>query len=103
MGVYVDAIKTYENRGRLSGEWCHMVADSHDELMAMARRIGMKSAWIQHAGLPTEHFDLRPSRRAEAIRLGAQEVDRRAFARVTMAKADVLRAARGVVLEELHP
>jgi hypothetical protein len=54
-----------------------MFADTLEELHAMAGKIGMKRSWFQnHRLLP--HYDLVPSRRAVAIRLGAVEVtDRR--------------------------
>lgn len=78
MSVYVDELKTFPSvRGeaaRYGMRWCHMVADSHDELMAFARTLGMKPQWLQHAGRVTEHFDLIPSKRATALRLGAIDV-----------------------------
>lgn len=44
------------------------------ELVAFAKRIGMKPAWIQHRGRVTEHFDLVANRRERAVKLGAVEV-----------------------------
>lgn len=53
--------------------WCHMWADTEDELHAMAKKIGMKKEWFQnHGKLP--HYDLVPTRRAAAIRYGAIEM-----------------------------
>ncbi len=77
MAVYVDPIKAYPGvtgqAKRWGIHWCHMCADTHDELMAFAIRLGMNPAWLQHPGRCTEHFDLLPTKRAQAIRLGAHE------------------------------
>lgn len=73
MSVYVDK---EENRfGRMI--MCHMIADTLDELHAMAGRIGLQRNWFQPVS--SAHYDLSKSRRAEAIRLGAVELDRHAF------------------------
>lgn len=42
-------------RGR---EFVHLVADSHDELVAFAVSVGCRPSWIQKEGTPYEHFDL---------------------------------------------
>lgn len=57
--------------GERSGHrWCHMVSDTSDEeLHAFAARLGLKRGWFQG-----DHYDLTASKRALAIRLGAQEV-----------------------------
>jgi hypothetical protein len=74
MTVYVD---TAENKyGRLV--LCHMLADSMDELMAMADKIGVDRKWYQgfdKASCP--HFDIAKSKRVLAIQNGAIEIDRR--------------------------
>lgn len=76
MPVYVDKLQTVTPKGaqarRVGNRWCHMTADSLDELHAMAEQIGMKREWFQpHATFP--HYDLVPSRRARAVALGAIE------------------------------
>lgn len=71
MAVYVDREK---NRlGRMI--MCHMFADTIAELHAMAEAIGMKREWYQPFSFP--HYDVAKGRRAEAVRLGAIEVERR--------------------------
>lgn len=50
---------------------CHMIADSHDELMGMADQIGVARKWIQKAGTAREHFDICLSKRKLAIQAGA--------------------------------
>ena len=42
-----------------------------DELVAFAKKLGLKPEWIQRAGKPSEHFDLVASKRDKALRLGA--------------------------------
>ena len=57
---------------------CHMTADTHRELVAMADRIGVQRKWIQHRGTWEEHFDICKSKRELAVRCGAIELDKRA-------------------------
>jgi uncharacterized protein DUF4031 len=44
------------------------------ELVAFARRLGLKPEWIQYPGTRRQHFDLVASKRARAVQLGAVEV-----------------------------
>lgn len=85
--IIVDALVTYRGLGRLSGQWCHMVDDHADieALHAFARRLGLRRSWFQNGrnGL-IPHYDLRPSKRALALKLGAREVDRREMAEIVM-------------------
>jgi len=53
---------------------CHMLADTTEELLMMADRIGVARKWIQHAGTAREHFDICKSKRALAVLAGAKEV-----------------------------
>jgi hypothetical protein len=70
MSVYVDDMRA--NYGRMV--MCHMLADTHDELLAMADKIGMQLRCIQHAGTPKEHFDVSLTKRALAVHYGALEI-----------------------------
>ena len=70
MAVYVDTMRA--NFGRM--KMCHMVADTSEELLAMADRIGVDRKWLQNAGSYREHFDIALSKRALAVEAGAQEV-----------------------------
>lgn len=91
MAAYVDQlfeIVSINPRARRVGarnghQWCHMTADTEEELDAMALKIGLKLAWKQHAGNPGRvHYDLTPSRRALAVKCGAvEETDDERFAR----------------------
>lgn len=44
------------------------------ELVAFARRLGLRPDWIQRPGTSLEHFDLVARRRAAAVAAGAVEV-----------------------------
>lgn len=82
--VYVDE-STYPY-GRML--MCHMLADSLDELHAMAAQIGIARRHFQgHGSHP--HYDICKSKRALAIGFGAKQVTNRAMVLVR----DALRAA----------
>jgi len=72
MAVYVDDMEA--SFGRMV--MCHMLADSTEELLVMADKIGVQRKWIQKAGTHHEHFDIAKSKRALALRFGAVEIDR---------------------------
>lgn len=83
MTVYVDEIRDWtliaKARGLRHTHWCHLTADSEEELHQFAARLGLRRSWYQRKG-PTDyrwHYDVTPPKRAQAVRLGAQEVDRR--------------------------
>lgn len=98
MVVYVDDMNMradVPNGNRVvRGRWSHMVADTHDELMAMAREIGLNPAWIQHAGTPHEHFDLTLSKKKLALASGAQQITWLEMGRFTLARAKAARATQ---------
>lgn len=58
MTVYVDDMEAAFGRMRM----CHMIADTEDELHAMADRIGVARKW--HQG---DHYDICKSKRALAV------------------------------------
>lgn len=73
MAVYVDDVR--HSFGRMV--MCHMWADTHEELLAMATRIGVSHRWLQ--GPPKAswvHFDIALSKKAIAIQNGAILTDR---------------------------
>jgi hypothetical protein len=76
MAVYVDNARL--SYGRMVV--CHMVADSMDELHAMARLIGVRVSWFHNGSTP--HYDISLQRKAMAIAAGAIEVDRRRMVEV---------------------
>lgn len=70
MPVYVDA--ALHKFGRMV--MCHMIAGTPEELHAMADKIGVARKWFQRmASFP--HYDIAKSKRAEAVRHGAVELD----------------------------
>lgn len=71
MAIYVDD-EQLAWRGRV---WCHMVADTPDELHAFAARLGLKRSWFQSASV-YPHYDVTISVRARALQMGAVLADR---------------------------
>jgi hypothetical protein len=82
MSVYVDKLfswspeaytnaQAYRNGARYGHLWCHLLADSVEELHAMAKKLGLKRSWYHNY-----HYNLLPPKREQAIKLGAIEVDR---------------------------
>jgi hypothetical protein len=84
MTVYVDDMMMRAKVGRWDAKWCHLIADSREELHAFAERLGLKRAYFQEpkglGGQPPRpgsyaaeswHYDVTASKRAEAITLGA--------------------------------
>jgi len=47
MAVYVDSANIRATVGRLSSTWCHLTADTKDELHEFAARIGLRRSWFQ--------------------------------------------------------
>lgn len=68
--VYVDDMKM-EYRGMIM---CHMVADSLDELHAMADKIGIHRKWFQNKNPARPHYDISLGKRSLAVKLGAKEI-----------------------------
>ena len=71
MTVYVDDMRAKFGRMVM----CHMVADTLDELHAMADKIGVARRWYQgppHGRWP--HYDIALSKRALAVAAGAREI-----------------------------
>ena len=76
MTVYVDNMQAPYGRMKM----CHMIADSTDELLAMADYIGVARKWLQAAGTHREHFDISLTKRALAVKAGAIEITMRELA-----------------------
>jgi hypothetical protein len=77
MAVYLDNARNPLGRMLM----CHMIADTPDELHAMAETIGMKREWFQDTGFP--HYDVCLTRRKRALEAGAIDVPtRRRFAMI---------------------
>ena len=70
MAVYVDSEEILW-RGNL---WCHLAADTLDELHSFASRLGLRKSWFQSKGYP--HYDVTVSMRERALIMGAIDADR---------------------------
>lgn len=77
MTVYVDHMRAKFGRMVM----CHMVADSLEELHAMADKIGVNRKWFQK-NASTPHYDICMSKREMAVNFGAVEVDRTQLAEI---------------------
>lgn len=88
MAVFVDDMQAPYGRMIM----CHMGADTTEELLEMADRIGVQRKWLQHPGTWREHFDICQSKRQLAISYGALEVTQRDF---VVRKSPLLKALAG--------
>ena len=72
--VYVDDMynSPMGQYGRM--KMSHMIADTTEELVGMADRIGVSRKWIQYPGTAREHFDICLSKRKKAVEFGAKEI-----------------------------
>lgn len=79
MTVYVDDMYTVAmgRFGRM--KMSHMIADTDDELHAMAAKIGVARKWFQR-----DHYDIAMSKRETAISLGARAITMRQLAYMSM-------------------
>lgn len=102
MTVYVDNARIPATVGSLRGRWSHLTADTVEELHVFAGQIGLARSWFQTcknqkscppATCPHWHYDVTDSKRAEAIRLGAQEMDLRQWGAICSARREAQRAA----------
>ena len=78
MAVYVDPNLTWvKTRVWRYDSVSHMYADSPEELHAFAAKIGLKRQWASDITQPDSgmlHYDLSPSKRRQAVAVGAMEV-----------------------------
>ena len=84
VSVYVDTLRSngWVLRGRRVQN-CHMLADTLDELHAMARQVGMRIEWFQPSPpASADHYDLTARRRADAVAHGAIELDDEALVKL---------------------
>lgn len=80
MTVYVDDMRA--SYGRLI--MCHMIADTDEELHAMAAKIGVQRKWHQAPPKHRSHYDIALSKRALAVAAGAVEITWRQTGMMTM-------------------
>ena len=99
--IYVDNMRMPARVRGTRGYWSHLTADAKDELHEFAERLGLKRSWFQTCkrpcGKPGEpcvhwHYDITDSKRDEAIRLGAEDIDIREMGAIISARRVALRA-----------
>lgn len=87
MAVYVDS-EGIRWRGK---EWCHLVADSMEELHDFAAQLGLQRGWFQDKGR-YPHYDVTMRVRDRALLMGAIDADRATLiACCKRVRADMLR------------
>lgn len=79
MSVYVDNARIPYRRMFM----CHMIADTLEELHAMADLIGIKRKWFQEKSSP--HYDICLTKRSMAVANGAIEVGRKQLVKIIKA------------------
>lgn len=73
MAVYVDDVR--HRYGRMI--MCHMWADTHEELLSMADRIGVQRKWLQQPPKASwVHFDVSLGAKEKALANGAILTDK---------------------------
>lgn len=70
MPVFVDKAANTLGRMKMS----HMLADTEEELHAIAQYVGLRREWFQNHGTP--HYDLCQTKKRRAIAAGAIEIGR---------------------------
>jgi hypothetical protein len=78
VSVYVDnaniAASVPDGAKIHTSRWCHLMADTREELEAFARRLRLSPSWVQvkRSGV---HYDLTAGKRRQAVSLGAVEIE----------------------------
>lgn len=86
MTVYVDNMRAPYRRMIM----CHMIADTDEELHAMAQRIGVARKWYQG-----DHYDVCLQMRARAVEFGAHEITQMQLGRMVINKRRQQRKTNG--------
>ena len=73
MACYVDSVREYPTAGLRHTRFCHLLADTREELHAMADELGAPRRYVQDHPW-RGHHDLPEPLRARAVALGAREV-----------------------------
>lgn len=84
--IMVDGLQVWTRRPPFHKGSCHLTTDGPlEELHAFAAKIGMKRSWFQEHPL-APHYDLTPSRRELALKLGAVFVEAKEQVRMRRAR-----------------
>jgi hypothetical protein len=79
MSCYVDVARHYPDAGLRFSDFCHLLADTREELHEIADQLGMPRRFFQDHPWRW-HYDLPLHLRADAVRLGAKELSTREVA-----------------------
>lgn len=86
MSVYVDDAFIEAKVARFNSRWCHLTADSEQELVEFARGLGLKASYLQNSGRPSFHFDVTEGKRKHAVAAGAIEIGWRDFGELIVSR-----------------
>jgi hypothetical protein len=73
VACYVDTVREYPEAGLRHTRFCHLLADTREELEAMAEALGVPHRFFQDHPWRWHH-DLPEHLRARAVELGAREL-----------------------------
>jgi hypothetical protein len=73
VACYVDTVRAYPDAGLRHTRFCHLLADTREELQAMADQLGVPARFFQDHPWRWHH-DLPEPLRDRAIALGAREI-----------------------------
>jgi hypothetical protein len=73
VATFVDAVQSYPSAGLRFTDFCHLLADTRDELHALADELGVPRRIFQDHPWRW-HYDLPSHLRVDAVRLGAVEL-----------------------------
>lgn len=82
--IYIDSYNAPYGRMIM----CHMIADTKEELLEMADKIGVNKKWIQAEDTYHMHFDVCLKMKAKALTLGAIEVSNMELGRMLVHKRE---------------
>lgn len=92
MAAYIDDAFIERNvryrSGFVRSRWCHLIADTHEELEEAARAAGLSPSWIQEAGTAKEHYDLTEERRERALKKGVIPITMREMVAIIQGKRE---------------
>jgi hypothetical protein len=90
MGTYVDTVRDYPDAGLRYTAYCHLLADSRDELHRLADDLGMPRQIFQDHPWRW-HYDLPAHLRGLAIQKGAESIEMHQVGAMLKARREAVR------------